>query len=322
MFKPIVSLAALTLGIFATTAAATPAKLIDPNLRYSNMTLEMPPQAFPVLHTSFRYPPDCGEKSYKGSGRLEGLKALITGGDSGIGRSIVIAYLREGAKVAINYLPEEEADAQALSDLMAEEGLSFERIPGDLGNEDFCTELVTEAHRRLGGLDILINHAGFSGNLQGPHWRPIEQLDGREMEQIYKINVFATLYLTRAAVPLLPAGGSIIVTSSNIAAHPVGPSVLYGSSKAAITHTIRSLAMQLAPRGIRVNGVAPRLTYTPFLAQSGFTNTELELASQVLEFHRLAQPAEVAMHYVELADPANTYMSGEVIAVAGAQQGL
>lgn len=142
------------------------------------------------------------------------------------------------------------------------------------------------------------------------------------MEQIYKINVSATLYLTRAAVPLLPAGGSIIVTSSNIAAHPVGPSVLYGSSKAAVTHTIRSLAMQLAPRGIRVNGVAPRLTYTPFLAQSGFTNTELEMTSQVLEFHRLAQPAEVAMDYVEVADPANSYMGGEVIAIAGAQQGL
>jgi NAD(P)-dependent dehydrogenase (short-subunit alcohol dehydrogenase family) len=124
------------------------------------MTLELPPQTFPALHTSFNHPPDCGEKSYKGSGRLRGMKALITGGDSGIGRAVVIAYLREGAQVAINYMPEEEADAEDLADFLAAEGLSIERIPGDLGNETFCTELVQEAHSRMGGLDILVNNAG------------------------------------------------------------------------------------------------------------------------------------------------------------------
>jgi hypothetical protein len=134
--------------------------LIDPVTRYSNMTLSLPPQGFPILQADFVHPPDCGETSYRGSGRLGGLRALITGGDSGIGRAIVIAYLREGAHVAINYLPSEEEDAQALVDFVAKEGLSIERIPGDLSNETFCGELVVEAHRRLGGLDVLINHAG------------------------------------------------------------------------------------------------------------------------------------------------------------------
>lgn len=133
---------------------------MDPNIRFANKTLELPPQGFPILQTSFQYPPDCGETSYRGSGRLQGMKALITGGDSGIGRSITIAFLREGAEVAINYLPSEEVDAQALSDFAEQEGFSIERIPGDLVNEAFCAELVTEAHRRLGGLDILVNHAG------------------------------------------------------------------------------------------------------------------------------------------------------------------
>lgn len=128
--------------------------------RYSNKTLSLPPQDFPILQADFRHPPDCGETSYHGSGRLAGMKALITGGDSGIGRAIAIAYLREGAHVAINYLPSEEEDAQALSDFVAKEGRSIERIPGDLTNETFCGELVVEAHRRLGGLDVLINHAG------------------------------------------------------------------------------------------------------------------------------------------------------------------
>ena len=135
--------------------------LIDPNSRFSNLSLELPPYADPVLQSSFSTPPDCGETSYRGNGRLAGLKALITGGDSGIGRAITIAYLREGAQVAINYLPEEESDASALADFLKPEGLAFERIPGNLMNETFCTALVHEANQRLGGLDVVINHAGY-----------------------------------------------------------------------------------------------------------------------------------------------------------------
>ncbi|KAH8706420.1 short-chain dehydrogenase/reductase SDR [Ilyonectria robusta] len=315
--------AALLLGTaFAARGASPPVELIDPNIRFANKTLELPPQGFPILHTSFQYPPDCGETSYRGSGRLRGMKALITGGDSGIGRSIAIAFLREGAEVAINYLPSEEVDAQTLSDFVEQEGFSIERIPGDLANEAFCAELVTEAHRRLGGLDILVNHAGHAGNLQGPNWRPIHEFDTAELEQIYRVNVFAPLWLTRAAVPLLTPGGSIIVTSSGLNAHPVATSVLYGSSKAAVTHTIRSLAQQLLPLGIRVNGVAPPLTYTPFLATGGFTTQHIAAAAQNSLIGRLAQPAEVAPHYVDIADPTKTYMSGEVVAVLGGDAGF
>lgn len=139
----------------------TAVQLIDPNVRFANRTLALPPQGFPVLQSDFQYPPDCGETSYRGRGRLQGLKALITGGDSGMGRAIVIAFLREGARVAINYLPAEEEDAQALSDFLAREGLAIERLPGDLTNETFCSELVQGAHDRLGGLDVLVNHAGY-----------------------------------------------------------------------------------------------------------------------------------------------------------------
>lgn len=135
-------------------------QLIHPSHRYSNLSINLPTPRFPCLQKDLDPQPDCGEYTYHGSGRLKGMKALITGGDSGLGRAIAIAYLREGASVAINYLPAEEEDANALSDFLSREGLSIERIPGDLRNEAFCAELVREAHDRLQGLDILVNNAG------------------------------------------------------------------------------------------------------------------------------------------------------------------
>jgi hypothetical protein len=135
--------------------------LIDPRTRFSDLNISIPEATWPVLQSSFETPPDCGENSYHGTGRLIGRRALVTGGDSGIGRAIVIAYAREGANVAINYLPEEEPDAQALDDLLAKEGLSLTRIPGDLMNETFCDALVGEANTRLGGLDLVVNNAGY-----------------------------------------------------------------------------------------------------------------------------------------------------------------
>lgn len=139
----------------------TDTTLIDPRTRFNNLDLSLPVEGFPVLQTSFAVPPDCGETSYNGTGRLHGRKALVTGGDSGIGRAIVIAYAREGANVAINYLPEEEPDAQDLTDFLAQEGISITRIPGNLLNESFCADLVDRAYEALGGLDILVNHAGL-----------------------------------------------------------------------------------------------------------------------------------------------------------------
>ncbi|KAI9154745.1 oxidoreductase [Paramyrothecium foliicola] len=311
---------------FATAAlflgAVTSQRLINPVTRFSNLTLALPPPANPVLHTSFQHPPDCGEQSYKGTGRLKGLKALITGGDSGIGRAIAIAFVREGARVAINYLPEEEPDAQAMEHLLESENLSIERIPGNLLDETFCTELVHEAHDRLGGLDILINHAGVSGPMLGPDVRPIGNMSTESLDEIFRVNVFAPLFLTRAAVPLLPAGGSIVFTTSGIAGAPTGPVVEYGASKAAIAHITRSLAQQLSNRGIRVNAIAPGLVYTPFLVGAGFVTDNLTTFAGQAPYGRLIQPVEMSPHYVDLVDPLRTYISGEIVSIQGGLPGI
>ncbi|KAM6479842.1 oxidoreductase [Trichoderma sp. SZMC 28011] len=306
-------------------AADNSSTLIDPIARYSDMRLNLPTGAaaeFPVLQSSLDQRPDCGETSYKGAGRLQGLNALITGGDSGIGRAIVIAYLREGANVAINYMEEEESDAQDLADFLAKEGLSFERIPGNLLNETFCTWLVQEAHRRLGGLDILVNHAGVSGYTQGPNWRPIANESTEQFDQVFRTNVYASFFLTRAAVPLLPRGGNVVFTASTVAIEPNAGALAYGASKAAIVMMVRNLAQQLAEDGIRVNGVAPGFTYTPFLAAGGFTTESVKEISEGTFFKRPAQPAELAPLYVSVVDAPSSYVSGEIYGNSGATPGF
>ncbi|QKX63163.1 uncharacterized protein TRUGW13939_10332, partial [Talaromyces rugulosus] len=180
--------------------------------------------------STFKTPPDCGENSYQGTGRLHGLRALIPGGDSGIGRATAIAYAREGTKVAINYMPE-ESDAQELVDVLEPKGLTVERIPGNLLNETFYAKLVHEAHMCLGGLDILVSQASFSGYLDSPNYQPISNQSTAQLEQVFRTNVFAGIFLTRAVVPLLPRGGSIIFTTSDMAAEPIPNGVVYGASK-------------------------------------------------------------------------------------------
>jgi NAD(P)-dependent dehydrogenase (short-subunit alcohol dehydrogenase family) len=162
----------------------------------------------------------------------------------------------------------------------------------------------------------------FAGNLRGPNWRPIESFSTEEYLQLLRINLLAPLFLVRAAVPLLPPGGSIIATSSGVVANPVDTSVLYGSSKAALTHTVRSLALQLMDHGIRVNGVAPGLTYAPFLVSGGFTTEMITLGSQMIPIGRLSQPVESAPYYVYAADPTNTYLTGEILAAIGGDTGF
>jgi NAD(P)-dependent dehydrogenase (short-subunit alcohol dehydrogenase family) len=162
----------------------------------------------------------------------------------------------------------------------------------------------------------------FSGNLRGPNWQPIESFSTEEYLGILRINLLAPLFLIRAAVPLLPPGGSIIATSSGVVANPVATSVLYGSSKAALTHTVRTLALQLMEYGIRVNGVAPGLTYSPFLTSGGFTTEMLELGGPTIPIARLAQPVEASSYYVYAADPTNTYLTGEVLAALGGDTGF
>ncbi|KAI9154921.1 oxidoreductase [Paramyrothecium foliicola] len=296
-------------------------KLVDPIDRYKDFEYTFPPPVFPSLQIDFKSPPDCGEKSYKGNGRLKGLKVLITGGDSGIGRAVVIAFAREGAKVAINYLNEEWQDAEDLASFLEREGLSIERVPGDLRSEAFCEKLVKEAVRRLGGLDILINNAGYAPIEAADPTRPPYEYSTKEMLRCFETNVFAPFWLVSAAGPYLPRGGSVIFTASSIVPDPQPFAVEYGASKGAVTHMVRSMAKQLISQGIRVNGIAPGLTYTPLLAGFGNLREMLNSYIPLLSYRRPAQPAELAPLYVSLADPLQTYTSGEIYSCTGAMIG-
>ncbi|KAH7324150.1 short-chain alcohol dehydrogenase like protein [Stachybotrys elegans] len=294
-------------------------KLIDPINRYKDFEITFPPPAFPQLQRDFENPPDSGEKTYKGRGRLQGLKALVTGGDSGIGRAVVLAFLREGATVAINYLPAEEPDVDDFSRFLAKEGLSVERIPGDLRNERFCDTLVNWAAHRMGGLDILVNNAGMFPLLD-PNSPP--SFSTADLKACFETNVYAPYFLVRAAIQVMPRGGSIIFTASGVVTDPHGFGVEYGASKGAVTYMVRGLAQQLASRGIRVNGVAPGFTYTPLAAAAGAVPGLVEQFAATFPFQRLAQPAELAPLYVSLADPVQSYTSGEIFAATGGSIGV
>ncbi|KAM7187451.1 hypothetical protein V8F20_010976 [Naviculisporaceae sp. PSN 640] len=272
--------------------------LVDPRTRYTHRVI-LPDQGFPGLHRNWDPPIDSGEESYIGTGRLKGRKALITGGDSGIGRAVAIAYAREGADVTINYLPEEQPDADEVQALVeAEEGVRFFAIPGDLRNETFCTDLIHQAHSAMGGLDILVSNAGYY--IQNAD---IANLTTEQILQTFQVNVFASFYLVRAAAPLLPPGSSIIFTSSALARRPTHDSVDYAATKAALSSMAQSLGLQLAPRGIRVNAVAPGLTATNFITSQGSTTEFIQaFADTQVPLARVAQPAELAPMYVMIAE--------------------
>jgi NAD(P)-dependent dehydrogenase (short-subunit alcohol dehydrogenase family) len=225
----------------------------DPTTQYSVPPFKKQPQRVPGLAKTMIPKPDHGEMSYRGSGRLPNRKALITGGDSGIGRAAAIAFAREGADVAICYLPSEEADAQEVIALIEAEGRVAVAIPGDISKESFCKKLISTAHRKLGGLDILALIAGKQHAVE-----TIADLSTKQMEDTYRVNVFALFWLCKAALPLMPKGATIITTASIQATHP-SPSLLdYAPTKAAILAFTRALARQIAENGIRINCVAPR----------------------------------------------------------------
>ncbi|PTB53675.1 hypothetical protein M431DRAFT_495644 [Trichoderma harzianum CBS 226.95] len=269
--------------------------LIDPRTRYpANYTL--PVQGFPGLQSNWHPRPDCGERSYVGHGRLRGRRALITGGDSGMGRAIAIAFAREGADVAFNYLEVEESDAQ--------ETKAF-TIPGDLRNESFCADLVHRAAASLGGLDIVVSHAGYA------------------LEQAYIGNHSTESFeQTLAAAPLLPPGSSLIFTASDVAVGGNARLVDYAATKAMLVSFTRSLALQLWPFGIRVNAVAPGGTLTNFLTTQGETTESINGAVSLTPGGRLAQPVEVAPTYVDLAEGINSFASGSVYGANGPTGGF
>mgnify|MGYP005813011281 CR=1 FL=1 len=257
--------------------------------------------------------PDHGERSYVGSGRLAGRRALITGGDSGIGRAVAIAFAREGADVAIGYLPDEQEDAEQTADWVRGAGRRVALVPGDLTDERTARALPQRAVDGLGALDILVNNAGF----QQARRRGIADLETAELERVVRTNLYALLWVTQAALPHLPAGSSIINTSSIQAYDPSGPLIDYASTKAAIVNVTVNLATELGSRGIRVNAVAPGPIWTP-LQPATQDPEHLTTFGRNTPLGRAGQPAEVAPAYVFLASQRDaSYVSGAVLGVTG-----
>src|SRR5690242_1270390 len=251
--------------------------------------------------------PDHGEKSYKGSGRLMGRKALITGADSGMGRAAAIAYAREGADVAINYFPTEEPDAKEVIELIKAEGRKAIALPGDLREEEFCKKLVADAVRELGGLDILVNNASRQQQRES-----ILDLTTEDFDATMKTNIYAPFWIIKAALPHLPPGAAIIGTTSEQAYDPAADLYDYAQTKAATMNYVKSLAKQLAPKGIRVNGVAPGPIWTPLQISGGATPEKVKTFGSDTPMKRPGQPAELASIYVQLAANDASFTTGNV----------
>jgi NAD(P)-dependent dehydrogenase (short-subunit alcohol dehydrogenase family) len=256
--------------------------------------------------------PDHGEESYKGFGRLKNRKALITGGDSGIGRAIAIAYAREGADVAINYLPEEERDAQEVIALIRAEGRKGIAIPGDIIHENFCQEMIKTASTELGGLDILVNNAGRQTAIDS-----IQDLTTEQFDNTFKVNVYALFWITKTALKYLPPGAAIINTTSIEAFNPEKNLLDYTQTKASIVAFTKSLSKQIINKGIRVNAVAPGPIWTPLQPSGGQPQEEVQKFGSDSILKRPGQPAEVAPLYVFLASQESSYITGEVMGVTG-----
>jgi NAD(P)-dependent dehydrogenase (short-subunit alcohol dehydrogenase family) len=273
-------------------------------------------QPWPGLASKMNPPPDHGETSYQGSGRLKGRKALLTGGDSGIGRAAAIAYAREGADVAINYLPAEEADAREVVALIRAEGRKAVAIPGDIKDEAFCKKLVADAARELGGLDILVNNAARQFSRDS-----ILDITSAQFDETFKTNVYAMFWITKAAVPLLKPGATIINTASVNAYDPGENLIDYAATKGAIMIFTKGLAKQLASKGIRVNAVAPGPFWTPLQVTGGQPPEKLPEFGAGTPMKRPGQPAELAAIYVLLASNESSYATGQVYAAVGGNGG-
>src|ERR1700759_2330719 len=289
-----------------------PAKIMDPTKMHPKPPFKSQAQPWPGLQSKMDPVPDCGENSYKGSGRLMGRKALITGGDSGMGRSAAIAYAREGADVAINYYPSEEPDAREVIALIRKEGRKALAIPGDLRNEAFCKELVHKAIDGLGGLDIIVNNAGRQQSQNS-----ILDITTEAFDATMKTNIYAPFWIIREALPHLPPGSAIIGTTSEQAYDPSPDLYDYAQTKAATMNYVKSLAKQLGPKGIRVNGVAPGPIWTPLQVSGGATMEKIEKFGGDTSLGRPGQPAELASIYVQLAADDASYATGQVYGSSG-----
>lgn len=287
-------------------------KMRDPTKQYPVMDIPPKTQPEPGLDALLEPQADHGQETYEGFGRLKGRKAVITGGDSGIGRAVAIAYSREGADLVLNYLPEEEVDATETIRICKEAGGKVIGCPGDVSSEDFCNQLIEKAVKELGDIDILVNNAGKQVYVES-----LEDLSTDQLRQTFETNVFAMFWLSRAALKHMPKGASIINTASIQAYQPSGGLLDYASTKAAIVAFTHGLGEQLAPKGIRVNAVAPGPIWTPLQPSYGQPIEKLTKFGQNTPLGRAGQPAEVAPIYVFLASQEASYITGEVIGVTG-----
>lgn len=284
----------------------------DPTKQYPRPEFPEQEQKVPGLAKEMTPKPDHGEKTYKGNNRLNGRKAIVTGGDSGIGRAVAIAFAREGADVVISYLPEEEADAKEVIQLIKDAGRKAVAFPGDLKDEAYCQKLIEKAVAELGGLDILVNNAGKQHSVED-----IADVTTEQFDQTFKTNIYATFWLSKAALPHMPPGGTIINTTSIQAYEPSETLVDYATTKAAINAFTKALAQQVAKKGIRVNAVAPGPIWTPLQVSGGQTPDKLPKFGAQTPLGRAGQPAELAPAYVFLASPESSYVIGETLSVTG-----
>src|ERR1700746_1981742 len=286
--------------------------LAAPLAKYPKPPFKKQSQEWPGLASLMEPPPDHGEKSYRGSGRLAGRKALITGGDSGMGRAAAIAFAREGADVAINYFPNEEPDAQQVIELIRAEERKGLALPGDIRDEKLCQELVRRAVEGLGGLDIVVCNAARQQARQS-----ILDISSEDFDATMKTNIYAPFWIIKAALPHLKPGSVIIGTASEQAYDPSPDLYDYAQTKAATMNYVKSLAKQLGSKGIRVNGVAPGPIWTPLQVSGGATMEKLEKFGSQTSFGRPGQPAELASIYVQLAAADASYATGQVYGSAG-----
>lgn len=284
----------------------------DPRLQYPKPPFPSQPQPAPGLAGKMTPQPDHGEESYRGSGRLKGRKALITGGDSGIGRAAAIAFAREGADVAIGYLPEEEADAKEVLGLITAEGRKALGLAGDVSDEAWCRAMVDKAVGVLGGLDILVINAARQQFRES-----VLDLSTEDFDKTLKTNLYALHWIAQAAVPHLPAGSSVITTAS-IQAYEPSPILLdYATTKAGIVAYTKALAKQLIEKGIRANVVAPGPVWTVLQPSGGQPDEKVRHFGQDSDFGRPGQPVELAPVFVLLASPEASFINGEVYGVTG-----
>lgn len=297
-----------------TSALSNPANVVDPReVGHKPPHNEQEKIAPPGKTSEMNPKPDHGEESYQGLGRLKDKVALITGGDSGIGRAIAIAYAREGADVVLSYLPQEEEDATDTERYVTQAGRRALRIPGDIRDEQHCRELIERAFQEFGRLDILINNAAF----QMTHDN-IEEFSTEEFDRTFKTNVYAMFWLCKFAAPRMKAG-SVIINTASIQSYDPSPNLLaYASTKGAIVNFTKGLSKMVSKQGIRVNAVAPGPVWTP-LIPSTMPDAKVESFGDNTSFGRAAQPRELAPLYVFLGSNESNYVTGEVYGATGGQ---